>query len=615
MSGTTIFEWPDLKALIKWLIFAWIFLPIMAIAFLGCVALVFATHGHPFLAVTQAAIGLGQEYQATSDPNAFTHAVCVPSLPPMGAASPLAPTLVPIPNDQCRIESITTTQIAGQLRRDFWIAFRSLAIAFSIPICLVYAVTFAGNFFSRFEAKPGFRYATPRQDWCSMVRAKRRFLGPSSDFGGLVVGKAVDAGQVGKRRRWFGRSTWTAPLLIDPCRAGPTHSFIISGDRKFGIASAITTLRHWHGPAVVFDPSGELAPSACAARKQMGQKIYHLRPANDTGFNALAWINTNSAWWEYDVEALGEWICGASRNSDTVRGIIYDETVEDHARKLICCLIAHLLCDPVALGPIKNLHTIRQAITLPVDQIENILDGIYEQSESSYVRATASGLGLLSTDEFVRVVEKARSLTAWLENDKLARLVCGDGLSKAEFLQGRSTIFISIPHEDLESAPGLARIVVGSLLQASYHHDGISNGRILYLIDEAVRLGNMRLLETMRDAGRSYGITMQLFYRSSAEIIGQWGRRGKRAWYDSLSYRSYAALADLDTAIEVEMASVTDDCRTLIQAEEVLRQSNEVFVIAVGLLPLRCAPPFEFSTDDAANTKHHFAESHFEELT
>jgi type IV secretion system protein VirD4 len=45
---------------------------------------------------------------------------------------------------------------------------------------------------------------------------------------------------------------------------------------------------------------------------------------------------------------------------------------------------------------------------------------------------------------------------------------------------------------------------------------------------------------------------MQLLYQSSGQIVNQWGKQGKRSWYDGVSYRCYAAVQDFDTAAELE---------------------------------------------------------------
>ncbi|HSZ90675.1 MAG TPA: TraM recognition domain-containing protein [Acetobacteraceae bacterium] len=40
-----------------------------------------------------------------------------------------------------------------------------------------------------------------------------------------------------------------------------------------------------------------------------------------------------------------------------------------------------------------------------------------------------------------------------------------------------------------------------------------------------------------------------MLYQSTAQLEEQWGREGKRAWYDGVSWRGYAAVQDLDTAL------------------------------------------------------------------
>src|SRR5690349_13814818 len=97
----------------------------------------------------------------------------------------------------------------------------------------------------------------------------------------------------------------------------------------------------------------------------------------------------------------------------------------------------------------------------------------------------------------------------------------------------------------------LGRVVVGSLLNAAYEADGAVRGRILFLLDEVARLGYMQVLEQARDAGRKYGITLLLLYQSLGQLAEQWGREGKQAWYDSTSWRLFAAVQDPDTAREL----------------------------------------------------------------
>ena len=113
-------------------------------------------------------------------------------------------------------------------------------------------------------------------------------------------------------------------------------------------------------------------------------------------------------------------------------------------------------------------------------------------------------------------------------------------------------VLLKMPLKVLDTAPALARTVIGALLNTAYQANGNFDGRILYLLDEVARLGYMRIIETARDAGRKFGITMQLLYQSTGQIEKQWGEEGKRAWFDGVSYRIYAVVQDVETATELE---------------------------------------------------------------
>jgi type IV secretion system protein VirD4 len=156
------------------------------------------------------------------------------------------------------------------------------------------------------------------------------------------------------------------------------------------------------------------------------------------------------------------------------------------------------------------------------------------------------------------------------------------------------------------------------------------NGRILFLLDEVARLGRMKVIEVARDVGRKYGITLQLLYQSVGQLEEQWGRDGKRAWYDSVSWRAYAAVQDLDTARELSALcgergvlayseghnrgtqrrmgfsngskskgrnlNVHEIRRPLIKPDELVQdtRADELFVIARGRKPLRCGRAIYF---------------------
>ena len=470
-----------------------------------------------------------------------------------------------------------------------------------------------------------------RAAWMSMAAARERFSGVHPAFGGVVVGEAyrVDQDKVAARRfdpeepRSWGQGG-QAPLLIDPCREGPTHSLMIIGSGGYKTTTAVSTLLHWTGSAVILDPAGEVAPMLREARKAMGQAVYELDPRSDVGFNVLDWIDTSSPLAATNIDSVVAWVCG-----DQKPAAKKDDFFDSMARNVVRCFLAHILFDLTAPAKIKTLRAVRRAIAMPVNEVRAVLRGICEASSSAYARQLAGPVCGLVDETFSGVIGSAAELTTWLANPAFANLVSGSSFKTSALLDGKVTIFLKMPLKALETEPGISRTIIGALLNAVYEADGAMQGRVLFLLDEAARLGYMKILETARDAGRKYGITMQLLYQSSGQIVEQWGEQGKRSWYDGVSYRCYAAVQDLDTATELEnsfgtygvMASSegmnTGKSGKAMQSSSLSRGSNisyheigrplirkaelmhdvrddEMFVLARGMAPLRCGRPIYF---------------------
>ncbi|MBU6418758.1 MAG: type IV secretory system conjugative DNA transfer family protein [Proteobacteria bacterium] len=476
-----------------------------------------------------------------------------------------------------------------------------------------------------------------RAEWMSMARARERFPGVNPAFGGIAVGEAyrVDRDKVAAQRfdpdspKTWGKGG-KAPLLIDPCREGPTHSLMIIGSGGYKTTTAVSTLLHWAGATVVLDPSGEIAPMLREARKHMGQVVYEVDPVSETGFNVLDWIDVKSPLAATNIDSVVAWICGDRKPGDRK-----DDFFDSMSRNVVRCFLAHLLFDPEASTELKTLRTLRNAIAMPADQMRQTLRGIFENSPSAYASQLAGPICGLVDETFSGVVGGAADMTTWLANDAFVNLVSGKNFKTSDLLRGNVTIFLKMPMKALETEPGISRTIIGALLNAVYEADGDIKGRVLFLLDEAARLGYMKILETARDAGRKYGITLQLLYQSTGQIVDQWGEQGKRSWYDGVSYRCYAAVQDLDTATELENSfgtygvmassegsntgasgkgfeignrsrgsniSYHEIGRPLIRKAELMHdvRDDEQFVLGRGMAPLRCGRAIYFRRPELA---------------
>jgi len=399
---------------------------------------------------------------------------------------------------------------------------------------------------------------------------------------------------------------------------------MIIGSGGYKTTTAISTLLHWIGSAVILDPSGEIAPMLRDARERMGQTVFEIDPSTDSGFNVLDWIDIQSPLAATNIASVVSWICGDVKSANKK-----EDFFDAMSRNVVKCFLAHLLADPAAPSELKTLRSVRHAVAMPADQIRAVLRGIFETSPSTYARQLAGPVCGLVDETFSGVIGGAAEMTTWLANEAFSNLVSGNTFKTADVLNGKVTVFLKMPMKALETEPGISRTIIGALLNAVYEADGRAEGRVLFLLDEAARLGYMKILETARDAGRKYGITLQLLYQSTGQIVEQWGEQGKRSWYDGVSYRCYAAVQDLDTATELENSfgtygvmassegqntgragkaleasnisrgsniSYHEIGRPLIRKAELMRdvRDDEQFVLARGMAPLRCGRAIYF---------------------
>jgi type IV secretion system protein VirD4 len=479
-------------------------------------------------------------------------------------------------------------------------------------------------------------------DWLAMREARRLFPGPDETFGGIVVGESYRVDQDRVARRAFdpaNRNTWgqggTTPLLIDPCRTGSTHALVFGGPGGFKTTSVgVPTMLTWRGAAVVLDPSREIAPMVEGFRQtQLGHRVVTLDPADPGGgaFNVLDWIDIATPEAETNIEAVVAWICGEIRGQSSAGAEFFRES----GKGLIACLLANMLWDP-KLGPErKTLKHLRRALVTPEDDMRALLARIHASSASPLARDLAGTLKGLVAETFSGVYGNASKDTRWLSTAAYADLVSGNSFRTRDLADGQLTVFVQVPLKTLQATPALGRVIVGALLNAAYEADGRVQGRILFLLDEVARLSYMGVLEQARDAGRKYGITLLLLYQSLGQLVGQWGRDGKQAWYDATSWRLFAAVQDPDTARELSamcgeygvvattqgnssgsqgrgsgIASSSSGRsenrseirRALIKPEEIVQdtRADEAFVLVRGAKPLRCGRAIYFRRPDMA---------------
>ncbi|WP_137935387.1 type IV secretory system conjugative DNA transfer family protein [Mesorhizobium comanense] len=479
-------------------------------------------------------------------------------------------------------------------------------------------------------------------DWMDIREAQNLFGGANrspgtKDLGGVVIGEAyrVDQDAPARRAQKFDprdQRTWgkggRSPLLTFDLSWGGTHGLVFAGSGAYKTVSVcVPTLLTWRGPIVTLDPSSELAPMLTGARTAMGRRAVSIDPMKGTGaFNALDWLAKGSPLIDGDIRSVVDWICGekVSATRDAPHGASGKAFFEGRGKAIVEALLSDIVFDATMPDGKRNLVTLAQRLALPEQKMRDELARIFEHSPSHRARHLAGQLMGLVAETFSGVYGNMSEQTEWLANPAYAKLVSGNSFQTSDLVAGNLDLFINIPMKVLESTPALARVVVGSLLNAVYEADGVlPGGRVVFLLDEVARLGYMTSLARARDAGRKYGITLTMLYQSEGQLREQWGDGGKSAWFESASWRSYAAIGSLEQAravsealgehgvvlssetrnrgksarpLEIGTASTgaseqkSERGRRLATVSEILAdaRADEQFVFVQGRKPLRC---------------------------
>lgn len=531
-------------------------------------------------------------------------------------------------------EGVRLAGIAGDIPKG------QSVLGYADPVTILGASTtfLAGVFALRvaMQGNAAFATAAPRRiggkravhgeaDWMNVQEAAKLFPDP----GGIVVGERyrVDRDSVAALSfRADDPSTWGAggksPLLCFDGSFGSSHGIVFAGSGGFKTTSVtVPTALKWGGGLVVLDPSSEVAPMVSEHRRKAGRKVNILDPSTSgVGFNALDWIGRHGSTKEEDIVAVATWIMTDNPRSASAR----DDFFRASAMQLLTALIADVCLSGHTDEEDQTLRRVRKNLSEPEPQLRARLTKIYEQSESDFVKENVSVFVNMTPETFSGVYANAVKETHWLSYPNYAALVSGDNFSTDDLADGGTDIFIALDLKVLEAHPGLARVVIGSLLNAIYNRNGDVKGRALFLLDEVARLGYLRILETARDAGRKYGITLTMIFQSIGQMREAYGGRDATSkWFESASWISFAAINDPDTAdyiskrcgdttVEVDQTNRSSGMkgssrsrsrqlsrRPLILPHEVLRmRSDEQIVFTSGNPPLRCGRAIWFRRKD-----------------
>ncbi|WP_065091809.1 Ti-type conjugative transfer system protein TraG [Rhizobium leucaenae] len=498
----------------------------------------------------------------------------------------------------------------------------ALAVGFALRVAIVGNAAFARSEPKRVSGK---RALHGEADWMKLQEAANLF----PDTGGIVIGEryrvdrdstAALAFRADNAETWGGGGK--SPLLCFDGSFGSSHGIVFAGSGGFKTTSVtIPTALKWGGSLIVLDPSNEVAPMVIDHRRKAGRDVFVLDPKRpDIGVNVLDWIGRFGGTKEEDIASVASWIMSDSGRAQGVR----DDFFRASGLQLLTAIIADVCLSGHTEKERQTLRQVRANLAEPEPKLRQRLQEIYDESKSDFVKENVAAFVNMTPETFSGVYANAIKETHWLSYPNYAALVSGSSFATDAIAGGNTDVFINVDLKTLETHAGLARVIIGSFLNALYNRDGSIHGRALFLLDEVARLGYMRILETARDAGRKYGITLTMIYQSIGQLRETYGGRDASSkWFESASWISFAAINDPETAdyisrrcgmttVEIDQVSRSSQARgssrtrskqlaarPLIQPHEVLRmRADEQIVFTASNAPLRCGRAIWFRRDD-----------------
>ena len=255
---------------------------------------------------------------------------------------------------------------------------------------------------------------------------------------------------------------------------------------------------------------------------------------------------------------------------------------------MIKAVILAVLYSPNLKKSEKNLATVRDYLTR--DDLRQTLQDISKTDSSvsfgAMQQLATQLLSIASSDRtWSGVIAHVEELTNWLSTPSLRKLVIGNPETPTldDIISGRYDVFINVPLKTLNATPAVARLLLGSLLNGvyeRYHRQGSAfTSRTLFLIDEMPRLKRMELLETARDAGRGYGVTLWAIVQDLGQLEKWYGKPGVRSWIENSQIRTFFGVNDPDTAeyISKMLGKETIETETLGRSHSQSSQTGKMF--------------------------------------
>jgi type IV secretion system protein VirD4 len=302
--------------------------------------------------------------------------------------------------------------------------------------------------------------------------------------------------------------------LVRLTKAVHTAIFAPTGVGK-GVSCVIPFLRTCNESAVVVDFKGENYKLTADFRRRMGHRIVVIDPYKvvtqtpDT-FNQLEFIDKHSPLAIDDCRDLAEALV-----------VRTGEEREPHWNESAEIWIAAMTSAVVAFAEEgdKSLQAVRTLIADPARMKAVIQMMCGSTLWEGMLARFGNQLGHYVDRELGSVLTNANRHLRFLDTLAVAENTRRSSFNPADLLTGKMTVYLVLPPEHMRAQLGLLRLWISSLLRAVVKGGLQEKTKVHFVLDEAASLGHMDALDDAVDKLRGYGVRLQFYLQSMAQLM------------------------------------------------------------------------------------------------
>jgi type IV secretion system protein VirD4 len=295
--------------------------------------------------------------------------------------------------------------------------------------------------------------------------------------------------------------------------------FASTGSGK-GVGIILPILLSYFGSCVCVDPKAENFRITGEFRRRKGHDVHILDPFGLAGvesdsLNPLDMIDDKAADFPEQVNALVDALI-------IVMGKEMNPHFPEAGKIFLSCIISYVCaCEPNPAE--RNLHTACQILASPA-RVVAVAQAMQEvTTHGGFIATNGHKLTWFRDKELASVMTTVTRFTSWLDSAAMQAITRTSTFDPRTFKTGKATLYLILPTEYLDTLAPLNRMWISTLLRAMTRGVADERNKVLFLLDEAGNLGQMKCLETAVTLMRGYGIRLFFFFQSVGQVSQVFG--------------------------------------------------------------------------------------------